>query len=199
MEYIHKIELKNNKIFTIQRECDEMNNPRDWDNLGTMVCFHPRYILGDKHKYSQDEMPDILQETIFVPLYLYEHSGIIIKASFDNPFTCRFDSSQIGVIFVTEEKVKKEFNVKRITKKIIEQVQKQLIQEVITYNQFLNGDIYSFCLIEKKTCECCHVTQESIIDSCCGFYGDDFLNNGMLNDLDKDIKKQVVSYLKKVG
>ena len=23
-------------------------NPREFDNLGTMVCFHSRYILGDK-------------------------------------------------------------------------------------------------------------------------------------------------------
>jgi hypothetical protein len=26
--------------------------PRDWDNLGTMICFHSRYSLGDKHSYG---------------------------------------------------------------------------------------------------------------------------------------------------
>ena len=27
-------------------------SPREWSNLGTMVCFHGRYDLGDKHDYS---------------------------------------------------------------------------------------------------------------------------------------------------
>ena len=31
-------------------------NPRvEWDNFGTMVCFHSRYALGDKHNYSNAE------------------------------------------------------------------------------------------------------------------------------------------------
>ena len=28
------------------------DNPRNWDNIGTMVCFHSRYDLGDKHYYD---------------------------------------------------------------------------------------------------------------------------------------------------
>ena len=32
---------------------DEMaDSPRSWDNLGTMVCWHRRYQLGDKHTYA---------------------------------------------------------------------------------------------------------------------------------------------------
>ncbi len=27
-------------------------NPREWDNLGKMICFHGRYDLGDEHDYS---------------------------------------------------------------------------------------------------------------------------------------------------
>ena len=26
-------------------------SPREWDNLGRMICFHSRYTLGDKHDY----------------------------------------------------------------------------------------------------------------------------------------------------
>ena len=34
---------------TIKIELDtEPINPREWDNLGTMYCFHRNYILGDK-------------------------------------------------------------------------------------------------------------------------------------------------------
>jgi len=31
---------------------DYPNNPRSWDNIGTMVCFHSKYDLGDKHYYG---------------------------------------------------------------------------------------------------------------------------------------------------
>lgn len=30
-------------------------SPREYDNVGTMVCFHPRYKLGDPHHYSNAE------------------------------------------------------------------------------------------------------------------------------------------------
>lgn len=35
----------------VERE-DYPDNPRSWDNIGTMVCFHSRYNLGDKHYYG---------------------------------------------------------------------------------------------------------------------------------------------------
>ncbi len=34
---------------------DNTDSPRSWDNLGTMICFHRRYNLGDKHNYSHEE------------------------------------------------------------------------------------------------------------------------------------------------
>lgn len=30
-------------------------NPREWDNLGKMVCWHRRYNLGDKHDYESPQ------------------------------------------------------------------------------------------------------------------------------------------------
>ena len=29
----------------------DSTNPRDWDNVGRMICWHNRYDLGDKHDY----------------------------------------------------------------------------------------------------------------------------------------------------
>lgn len=31
---------------------DNPESPREWDNVGTMVCFHRRHNLGDKHDYK---------------------------------------------------------------------------------------------------------------------------------------------------
>ena len=32
----------------------EPPNPREWDNLGTMVCLHQRHSLGDPHHYRAE-------------------------------------------------------------------------------------------------------------------------------------------------
>jgi hypothetical protein len=37
-------------------------SPREWDNLGTMVCWHNRYKLGDEHDY--EDMSDLLKSLI---------------------------------------------------------------------------------------------------------------------------------------
>ena len=45
---------------------DEMaESPREWDNLGTMVCFHGRHNLGDKHdyKFPEDFFLDLLDDS----------------------------------------------------------------------------------------------------------------------------------------
>ena len=64
-------------------------SPREWYNLGTMVCFHRRYDLGDENDYCSsnydgwDEMKeDIIEKEnvhTILPLYLYDHSGITIS------------------------------------------------------------------------------------------------------------------------
>ena len=38
-------------LLSIVMDEDAMS-PRDWDNVGTMCCWHRRYDLGDKHEFS---------------------------------------------------------------------------------------------------------------------------------------------------
>jgi len=34
---------------------EDAEDPREFDNLGIMVCFHKRYNLGDKTDLSSDQ------------------------------------------------------------------------------------------------------------------------------------------------
>ena len=118
--------LKNGKTLEIVQD-NNPDSPREWDNMGTMICFHGRYNLGDKHNYDHrdysgwEEMETAIikneSPAVILPLYLYDHSGITISTS---PFSCGWDSGQIGFIFVSKEKLRKEYGVKRITKDIIQ-------------------------------------------------------------------------------
>lgn len=148
------------------------DSPREWDNLGTMICFHRRYDLGDKHDYCSgnydgwEEMKEeiIKQENVhtILPLYLYDHSGITMSTS---PFHCRWDSGQVGWIFVSKDKVKKE----GIDESKIEQYLKG---EVETYDQYLTGDVYGYKVFEVTECDHGH-EHKNELDSCWGYYGEE--------------------------
>ena len=160
---------------------EDAQNPRDLDytdcNLTKMVCFHRRYSLGDEHNFdkndvlSWEELEKLIQKEedvcVIDPLYLYDHSGITISTS---PFSCRWDSGQVGFVYITKEAMRKAYNVKRISKKLKQRAWENLAQEVKTYDQYLTGEVFWFEVLD----EC-----SNNIDYCSGFYGTDFLANGM--------------------
>jgi hypothetical protein len=173
METIRK---GNYELEILQDESPE--SPREWENLGTMICFHRRYNLGDKNDIidfndytSWNEQLEWIEKNIkpcvILPLYLYDHSGITMTTS---PFSCRWDSGQVGWIFVTKEQVRKEYNVKRITQDIVEKVTKVLEGEVETYDQYISGEVYGYRISKVEVCDkgCEHKEE---VDSCWGYYG----------------------------
>ena len=158
---------------------DSPSSPREWDNLGTMVCFHRRYTLGDKHDYSfrdynsWDEMEKAIIKNenvgVILPLYLYDHSGITMNTT---GFSCGWDSVQVGFIYISKEKILKEYGGKIVTKKLKERVEGYLKSEVNTYDQYLTGDVYGYKVFKLETCDKgCEHREE--IDSCWGYYGED--------------------------
>jgi len=163
------------KIEVIQDESP--SSPREDDNLGTMVCFHGRYDLGDKHNYKSgdyngwDEMEKSIIKNenvgVILPLYLYDHSGITISTS---PFGCNWDSGQIGFIFISKEKMLKEYGGKIVTQTLKDKVEGYLKSEIEIYDQYLTGDVYGYRVSEVTTCSEGH-EHETEIDSCWGYYG----------------------------
>ena len=148
------------------------SSPREWDNLGTMVCFHGGYNLGDEHEYRQKDYcgwneleKDIIRNEdvgVIIPLYLYDHSGITMNTT---GFHCPWDSGQVGFIFISKEKMRKEYSYKRVSKKLKKRVADYLRAEVATYDQYLTGDVYGYRITDTE--------EDSEKDSCWGYYGSD--------------------------
>jgi hypothetical protein len=169
MEAIEKVEYKGKVINVYQDEDTE--SPREWDNLGVMYNIHKDYQLGDKQirdivtMDNVDTWDDIYKELgftkddIVMDLYLYDHSGLRIKiGSFDGLLPqghAEFDSGRVGFIVATADKIKKEYNVKRISKKLWKTVVDVLRGEVETYDKYLSGSVYRY---------------DSEAGSCGGFY-----------------------------
>ena len=172
-----------NRLKLVQDSSPE--SPRTWDNLGTMVCFHNRYDLGDNHNYNSDDYNSweemkkaIIKEentAVILPLYLYDHSGISISTG---AFSCRWDSGQIGFIFVSKEKALEEFGGKIVTAKLKEKLERILDGEVETYDQYVRGDVYGFQIVDED---------DDVVDSCYGFYGYNHKESGMLDYIDFEL------------
>lgn len=199
----------------IHNDSDPMNPVVEFDQLGTMVCFHNRYDLGHRHNWKtpaelfrglaiaadetvQDRIEyweddndikvnkiinkAIEQHYIILPLYLYDHSGITISTG---PFSCPWDSGQIGYIYITKEKAREEYNWKVMTKSRIKKIISYLEGQVKTYDQYLTGDVYGYVISNED---------DNHMDSCWGYYGHNWEENGLLecaqNSINCELKKE---------
>ena len=155
-------------------------DPREFDNLGTMVCFHNRYTFGDETELkssdfsSWEELESYLYKRekalIVVPVFLYDHSGLSVNTT---GFSCPWDSGQIGFIYASKERIRNDYSCKRISKKLKKQVREMLVSEVDLYNQYLSGDVYGFNLTDRQNGE--------ELSSCYGFFGTDHIENGIFD------------------
>jgi len=126
-------------------------DPREWDNLGTMVCFHRNYSLGDKHDINTDEFSSLKEiaehlikvkgACVILPLYLMDHSGISMSTG---SFHCPWDSGQVGFIYATKEDIRKNFMIKNVTKEKKEHTERILQGEVKTYDAYISGQVYGY-------------------------------------------------------
>lgn len=143
---------------------EDPQSPRGWDNLGTMVCFHPHYTLGDEHGVSVEELKRRVKrrDIISLPLYLYDHSGLWMSTSRDRwPFNCPWDSMQVGYVVISRARVRSDYKVRRISPQLLRRVLATLRTEVVTYSQYLQGEVYGFVVSKGN----------EDVDSCWGFYG----------------------------
>jgi len=149
---------------------DSSENPRELDNLGTMCCFHKRYILGDKNEINLGaftgwaglafHLKKEWDAVLMLPLYMLDHSGLSIST---RPFGCPWDSGQVGYIYATKKAVVATFG--DSSSKTLKKVRDMLEQEVVAYNQYLQGDVWGIIIENEKGEE---------VDSCWGFYGHEY-------------------------
>jgi len=157
------------------QDSDPIFNPREChDNIGKMLCFHKRYNLGDKNDIgiqtsdfeSWEDMEkylyDVKDALVVLPLYLYDHGSITMRTQ---DFGDRWDSGQVGFIYVSREDALRAFGHKRnVTKKMREKVASCLQEEVKTYDMYIQGDVWGYNILNDEG---------EIVDSCYGFYGEE--------------------------
>ena len=154
---------------------DDPATPRDFCNIGTMVCSHRAYNLGDEQADNVD-LESLKGNAQILPLYLYDHSGISMSTK---PFSCAWDSCRVGIIFCTLEtainafKLPGDSNWSTIIQNSFQRdtdlssaVREALEQEVVTYNDYLTGNVSGLVV------ESINGFESDVIDSIWGYYPD---------------------------
>lgn len=184
-------------------------SPREWDNMTEMICFHRKYSLGDNNPCFQERDFSSFQElhdeihrqcnvAAILPMYLYDHSGLSISTK---QFDCRWDSGQVGFIFITKETMIENFGGKNLTVKMQQKAVEICESDVKTYDQYLSNEVYRFEIIESRemvsmskqdweagNCDNVeHFVEDFEIDSCGGFYGNNWFENGMSDHIPEEL------------
>ena len=160
---------------------ESAESPRQHDcNLGTLACSHKNYNMSDKDVSIEDAPSQDDDDYVVLPVYMYEHSGRTISTS---PFSCSFDSGQIGWIWCSFENAKTHLMNPDVT---YDRIVECLKNEIESYDIFIRGDVYGFVLEESTTCRDCNHTEWEVTDSCWGFFGDNHTDNGMVDCLPEE-------------
>ena len=148
-------------------------NPRAFECFGKLICFNPCRFLGDPHTYENNIafLKDIISDekardmdqmntsgllraaeynNVLMPVCLKEGSGISVSAipiwTYDSLYA--LENRQIGWIYVSHDKIKKEFSADSLTPDLIENAKVLLYGEVDYYDNYLRGECYRFDLYQ---------------------------------------------------
>jgi hypothetical protein len=178
-----------NKEFTIEIGQDPYaDSPRMLDNMCSMVTWHRNMELCENNvpMDDYDGPTDVLEQfvkdnnknvRVYCPVYAYQHSGITLSLT---PFSCPWDSGQVGWIWVTEEGLR-EYGREDCSHDFLYDLMKA---EVEALDQYLQGDVYEVFVTDNETGE--------QTDYCGSFYTTDWNDNGMhdfLADINPELPK----------
>lgn len=158
-------------------------SPRDWDNMGTMACFHRRDNYGDAdHGFTPESLQEHAErsDVVSLPIFMMDHSGVTILT---DPTVFRafdpkgWDWGMLGYIVVDQARIKAEYgDASQVSQ---EKALKVLQCEVDAYNDYLRGNVWQY-EVTARTGE--HV------GSCGGFVGDYDGQGGCLEQARDDAK-----------
>ncbi len=153
-------------------DCD---SPREWDNLGTIACWHRRLVLCDVQPsvHPVDYFRDKTHDSFYLPVHMCEHGGIALSTK---PFSCPWDSGQVGYIWCSLEKARNEWSLGQDAdwntklgdahglpeETLGARVSRVLEGEIDTYSKYLGGECYGYKAIASDGTE---------LDSCLGYIG----------------------------
>jgi hypothetical protein len=171
MPFVHA-PIKSTAHPNLQAELHYDPHPSKPELLGHITYnSRARHVLGTKPLDAEQDAAiaeGVLKgKLIGLPVWAYVHGSVAIRAAYQNPFGCPWDSGRSGWVYIEAAAARKAFAVKRMNKRLKQHILDILKQEVIDFSGYLNGECYGFIIRNTDT--------DEALDSCWGYYNADHL------------------------
>lgn len=144
----------------------------DMGRLGTFAFFDRSGAYKNEGLFAQTDFGDWDQmqayiegkrglRAICLPVYIYRHGADAISTT---PFTCTWDSGQLGFTFATKEAIRDWFGWKYVTGERVEKARKVLQSEIELMNKYIRGEVYDWTI---------HNSLGGFEDSCGEYYSEE--------------------------
>lgn len=177
MEAIETFELAGRTVKIHYEEYPE--DPRQFDPMGRMVFAASReYVLGDdQYETARWCKDDVAPETIARWLTRFGGAAVVVGLQFND-----YGSSGAvllvdddpeganGFLYVTKDKVLEEYG--DLSPESLDKARHHLHAEANEYKAWVEGRVYGFTVSDDAG---------NVLDSCWGFYGDDWEASGLLD------------------
>jgi hypothetical protein len=102
---------------------------------------------GNRMEYHNKLLDKIREKYVIEYFYLYDHSGLSISLK---PFSCPWDSGEVGFAFAKKQDILNEFGRKRFTDSLYEKTLNIFADEIKEYDHYLQGNCFKYQLFENK-------------------------------------------------
>ena len=152
----------NDDVVVILRDECPFSPREDGTCESTFVIEASRYKSPDENPFGtmKDLVDTVCKEkSKYVWDYVsrHEHGNVI----YSRGKSLGWDSCVCGVIFISKEDVRKLYQVKKISQKVLKRVYDRFDSELEEYTNYVNGDVYGYRL---------YSLDGELIDDCWGFY-----------------------------
>jgi hypothetical protein len=144
-------------------------NPRQWDNLGTMLTWTRNYHSPDTNRFDTpddftawwvEEGHAADESAVLLPVYMLDHGSVSFSTS---DYNDRWDSGQVGWIYATAADAEMS---------MVPDVTEALRREVETFSQWASGSVYLWALIQLVRCDHCQHVEENVVDAIGAYIGE---------------------------
>ena len=143
----------------------DQESPLEWNEWLIWANFERNYTSHSEYADPEEAMADAKENGYLIfNLYRFEHGAVAYKVGESNPFSCPWDSGQVGYVFVDKAKARKEWMWQRISKKRLDQLEQTVRNICETFSAWANGEIYGYIVRDAD---------DEILESCWGYYGGD--------------------------
>lgn len=162
------------KIIIKHDDCPE--DPLSWGHF-EFFSTSKRYYTDKKHKTIRAKNGDLASISQFDGLE--EIKKFLSANDYLYRYVCLYERS--GFLYVSKEQIRRDYRVKKITKKIQEQVYEHMSSFASNeWEQYFNGDIYRYAIINSD---------DELEDSLCGIYGLDGIREVLKDEQGIEIPK----------